>query len=30
MLFPSHAYHRTFAHESTERRICVAFDVRPD
>lgn len=29
MLFPSHAYHRTFPHKAAERRICVAFDVRP-
>lgn len=26
-LFPSHSYHRTFAHGSAERRICFAFDV---
>jgi tetratricopeptide (TPR) repeat protein len=29
MLFPSHAYHRTFRHQVRERRICLAFDVRP-
>lgn len=28
-LFPSHCYHRTFPHQQRERRICVAFDVRP-
>lgn len=27
MLFPSHAYHRTFAHGGEGRRICLAFDV---
>ncbi|MBU1324632.1 MAG: tetratricopeptide repeat protein [Alphaproteobacteria bacterium] len=27
MLFPSHAYHRTYAHGSDRRRICLAFDV---
>ena len=29
MLFPSHAYHRTFQHGVPERRICLAFDVWP-
>jgi len=29
MLFPSHAYHRTFAHGSEGRRICLAFDIQP-
>lgn len=29
MLFPSHAYHRTFAHGSDGRRICLAFDIQP-
>lgn len=29
MLFPSHCYHRTFAHGSGERRICLAFDIQP-
>lgn len=28
-LFPSHAYHRTFPHGETGRRICVAFDILP-
>lgn len=28
MLFPSHAYHRTFAHGSDQRRICLAFDIK--
>lgn len=27
--FPSHTYHRTFPHGCGERRICVAFDLRP-
>lgn len=30
LLFPSHAYHRTFAHGLAERRICVAFDIWPE
>lgn len=30
LLFPSHAFHRTFAHESDERRICFAFDIAPE
>lgn len=29
MLFPSHAYHRSFPHGVRERRICVAFDIWP-
>ncbi|TKD51571.1 2OG-Fe(II) oxygenase family protein [Sphingomonas baiyangensis] len=29
LLFPSHAYHRTFPHGATERRICLAFDIWP-
>ena len=29
MLFPSHCHHRTFAHGSVERRICLAFDIQP-
>jgi hypothetical protein len=29
LFFPSHAYHRTFAHGAGERRICIAFDVWP-
>ncbi len=29
MLFPSHAYHRTYAHGKDAQRICVAFDVIP-
>jgi hypothetical protein len=29
MLFPSHSYHRTFAHGLDQRRVCFAFDVRP-
>lgn len=29
MLFPSHAYHRTFPHGVTDRRICLAFDIWP-
>lgn len=29
LLFPSHAYHRTFAHGSAERRIVLAFDIWP-
>jgi Flp pilus assembly protein TadD len=28
-LFPSHAYHRTFPHRATGKRICVAFDIDP-
>jgi uncharacterized protein (TIGR02466 family) len=29
LAFPSHAYHRTFPHGTGEKRICVAFDLRP-
>lgn len=29
VLFPAHGYHRTFAHGSERRRICISFDVRP-
>jgi len=29
MLFPSHAFHRTYAHRGDQRRICVAFDIAP-
>ncbi len=29
MAFPSHSYHRTYPHGMGEKRICVAFDVRP-
>ena len=28
-IFPSHCYHRTYPHNGTHRRICIAFDVRP-
>jgi uncharacterized protein (TIGR02466 family) len=28
--FPSHAYHRTYAHGSRDKRICIAFDLRPN
>jgi tetratricopeptide (TPR) repeat protein len=28
-LFPSHAYHRTFPHKGTGRRMCIAFDICP-
>ncbi|MES2441757.1 MAG: putative 2OG-Fe(II) oxygenase [Pseudomonadota bacterium] len=27
MMFPSHSFHRTYAHRGNKRRICVAFDV---
>lgn len=30
MLFPSHAFHRTFAHKGDQRRICFAFDIAPE
>lgn len=30
MTFPSHVYHRTYAHGTGEKRICVAFDLRPN
>ncbi len=29
LTFPSHVFHRTFAHGAPGKRICVAFDVRP-
>ncbi len=29
LTFPSHVYHRTFAHGAPGKRICVAFDLRP-
>lgn len=29
LFFPSHAYHRTFAHGANDRRICIAFDIWP-
>lgn len=29
LTFPSHAYHRTYPHETSGKRICFAFDVRP-
>lgn len=29
MLFPSHTYHRTFPHGTSELRICLAFDIWP-
>jgi Flp pilus assembly protein TadD len=29
LLFPSHTYHRTYPHGGRARRICVAFDVKP-
>jgi tetratricopeptide (TPR) repeat protein len=29
LAFPSHCYHRTFPHGLGEKRICVAFDLRP-
>ena len=29
LAFPSHSYHRTFPHGLGEKRICVAFDLRP-
>jgi len=29
-LFPSHAYHRTYPHQTEGRRICIAFDLIPD
>lgn len=28
-MFPSHCYHRTFAHNDPTRRICIAFDILP-
>lgn len=29
-LFPSYAFHRTYPHGDAGRRICIAFDVRPE
>lgn len=29
ILFPSHIYHRTYPHGTTQQRICVAFDITP-
>lgn len=29
MLFPSHAYHRTYPHGAADRRICISFDIWP-
>jgi uncharacterized protein (TIGR02466 family) len=29
LLFPSHTYHRTYPHGAKDRRICIAFDVKP-
>lgn len=29
LMFPSHTYHRTYPHGFDDRRICVAFDLRP-
>jgi len=29
MMFPSHAFHRTYAHRGDQRRICLAFDIAP-
>ena len=30
LAFPSFSYHRTYPHRTNGKRICVAFDVRPD
>jgi uncharacterized protein (TIGR02466 family) len=30
MTFPSQCYHRTYPHGTREKRICVAFDLRPE
>lgn len=30
MLFPSHTFHRTFPHGGDERRVCIAFDIKPN
>ena len=30
MTFPSQCYHRTYPHGNGEKRICVAFDLRPE
>jgi hypothetical protein len=29
ILFPSFVWHRTMPYQSSEQRICIAFDVRP-
>lgn len=29
LAFPSHTFHRTFPHGSREKRICLAFDLKP-
>jgi hypothetical protein len=29
-LIPSHCYHRTYQHGTSERRICLAFDIWPN
>lgn len=29
LIFPSHAYHRTYPHRGDNQRICVAFDIVP-
>lgn len=29
MMFPSHSFHRTYAHRGDRRRICLAFDIAP-
>ncbi|MEO9130784.1 MAG: putative 2OG-Fe(II) oxygenase [Sphingomonas sp.] len=29
MMFPSHSFHRTYAHRGNKRRICLAFDIVP-
>ena len=29
LMFPSHTYHRTYPHGLRDRRICVAFDLKP-
>lgn len=29
LTFPSHTFHRTFPHQGSGKRICVAFDLRP-
>jgi uncharacterized protein (TIGR02466 family) len=29
LLFPSHSFHRTYPHRSTQNRICVSFDIAP-
>lgn len=30
LTFPSHVYHRTYPHFGPGKRICVAFDIKPD